>query len=119
MKKFGILLIAVAFLVTAALSCYAGAYMRDKINEEYREERFESYISFAIYEIEEKKALSIEGGVVSICSSIWVAHELCDEPQISAELNDLWFTLVYDEKVYASEPNALAEKLKDILERSR
>ena len=119
MKKCGVFTIVVVFLVTAALSCYAGAYMRDKTHEEYRKERFESYISFAISEIEEKDALSIDGGVESVCSSIWVAHELCDDPGLSAELNDLWYTLVYDEDAYASQPDALAAKLKDILERSR
>ena len=119
MKKFGIILIALAVLIAVAtLSFYAGAHMRDEPLSQRNAERFESIISFAIWEAE-TKGLSVDGAVESIASSIWVAHELCDDPDLSVELNDLWYTLVYEEETFAGQEEVLTAKLRDILERSK
>lgn len=118
MKKSRILLIAVLFGASVTLSFYAGARMRDEQLSERTAERFESYISFAIWETE-NKGLSVDGAVESIASSIWVAHELCDDPEISAKLNDLWYTLIYDEYAFIGQEDVLAAQLRETLERSR
>lgn len=78
-------------------------------------QRCSRYISFAI-DIVEEKDLSMEGAMEAIASNIRVAHELCDNPEISAELSNLWNTLVYDEEVYIGQEDVLATQLKDILE---
>lgn len=59
----------------------------------------------------------MEGALETITSNIGVAHELCDNPEISAELSNLWNTLVYDEDIFIGQEDALTAHLKDILEK--
>ena len=63
----------------------------------------------------EEKGLSVDGVVEAVASDIWVAHELCDDPEVSAELNNLWNTLVYDEDTYIGQEDVLAQQLKEIM----
>ncbi len=116
MKKLGAVLIAVFVIAVVVLSFFVGGYMSGKAHKENRSERFEKYISIAIDTVE-NKGLSIDGASETTASNLWVAHELCDNPEISAELNDLWNTLVYEEDMLAGQEAVLVSQLKSILER--
>ena len=116
MKKLGKVLIIVFFVVGIVLSFLAGDYMSDKAHMESRAEEFNKYISLAIDTVEDK-GLALEGSVETIVSNIRVAHELCDNPEISAELSNLWNTLVYEKDTLVGQENVLASQLKGILEK--
>lgn len=116
MKKLGKVLIIVLFVAGVVLAFFAGDYMSDKAHMESRAEEFNKYISIAIDTVE-NKGLALEGATETIASNIWVAHELCDNPEISAELSNLWNDLVYEEDAFAGQEDVLATQLKDILER--
>lgn len=116
MKKFVTTLFIVFFIVAVAFSFWVGDYMSDREHTEDRAQYFGKYISIAIDTVEDK-GLSVEGASETIASNIWVAHEFCDNPEISAELSDLWNILVYDKDAFMGEENVLADQLKDILER--
>ena len=90
--------------------------MRDKAHKEEQAEQFDKYVSIAI-DIFENKDLSVDGALEAIASNIWVAHELCDNPEISAELSNLWNSLVYEKDILVGQEAVLAVQLKDILER--
>lgn len=116
MKRIGTVLTIVFFLVAIVISFFAGDYMSDKEHLENNVQRCSKHISFAIDTVE-NKGLSVEGAAETIASNIWVAHELCNDPEISAELSNLWNTLVYDKDAYSGQEDALATQLKDILKR--
>lgn len=90
--------------------------MRDKAHKEEQAEQFDKYVSIAI-DTFENKDLSVDGALEAIASNIWVAHELCDNPEISAELSNLWNSLVYEKDILVGQEAVLAVQLKDILER--
>ena len=115
MKKFSTVFIIVLFVAGVVLAFFAGDYMSNKAHMENRAEEFNKYISLAIDTVEDK-GLAIEGATETIASNIWVAHELCDNPEISAELSNLWNALVYEKDTLAGQENVLAGQLKDILE---
>lgn len=116
MKKLGALLIIVLFVAAVTLSFFAGDLMRDKAHKEEQAEQFDKYVSIAI-DTFENKDLSVDGALEAIASNIWVAHELCDNPEISAELSNLWNSLVYEKDILVGQEAVLAVQLKDILER--
>lgn len=116
MKKLGALLTIVLFVAAVTLSFFAGDLMRDKAHKEEQAEQFDKYVSIAI-DTFENKGLSVDGALEAIASNIWVAHELCDNPEISAELSNLWNSLVYEKDILVGQEVVLAVQLKDILER--
>ncbi len=116
MKKLGALLTIVLFVAAVTLSFFAGDLMRDKAHKEEQAEQFDKYVSIAI-DTFENKGLSVDGALEAIASNIWVAHELCDNPEISAELSNLWNSLVYEKDILVGQEAVLAVQLKDILER--
>ena len=105
----------VLFIIAIALSFFAGNYMSDQAHREVREAHFHKYISVAI-NTAEGKGLSTDGAFETIASNIWAAHELCGSPEISAELSNLWNTLVYDKGTLIGQEDALVSQLKTILE---
>ena len=115
MKKKRTVLVIVVFIAAVALSFFVGGYMSDKAYKKNREEQFEKYISLAIDSVE-NKGLAITGASETIASNIWVAHELCDNPEISAELSNLWNTLVYEEDTLVGQEDILTSQLKNILQ---
>ena len=118
MKKLGTVLTIVLFIAVVTLSFFVGDYMSDKAHKDDQAEQFGKYISLAIDTVEDK-GLSVAGASEAIASNIWVAHELCDNPEISAELSNLWNTLVYEEDTLVGQEDVVASQLKDILERGQ
>ena len=115
MKKISTLLVIVLFIAAVALSFFVGGYVSDKAYKENRAAYFEKYILLAIDTVE-NKGLAITGASETIASNIWVAHELCDNPEISAELSNLWNTLVYEEDTIVGKEDVLTSQLKNILQ---
>lgn len=116
MKKIGIALAIMFFIAGVVLSFFAGNYMSNKENMKERTQICRKYISFAIDTVQEK-GLALEGASESIVSNLWMAHEFCDNPEISAELSNLWNTLVYEEDTYDTQEDKLATQLENILKR--
>lgn len=115
MKKLSTVLTIVLFIAGITFSFFVGDYMSDKTRKEEQSEQFRKYISLAIDTVE-GKSLSLEGASEYIASNIWVAHELCNSPEISAELSNLWNTLVYEKDTFVGQEDVLASQLKDILQ---
>lgn len=116
MKKSGTVLVIVFFIAGVVLSFFAGNYISNKENMEERTQICRKYISFAIDTVQDK-GLALEGASEFIVSNLWVAHEYCDNPEISAELSNLWNTLVYEGNMYVAQEDKLAMQLEDILKR--
>jgi len=114
MKKFGAVLIAVIFIAGVMLSYFLGNYISDKEHEKMKVQDCCKYISLAI-DIVEDKGISVTGASETVASNLWIAHELCNIPEVSAELSDLWNDLVYGEDTYNGQEDVLVAKLKDIL----
>ena len=118
MKKSGAVFIIVLFIAAVTLSFFAGDYLSDKAHKEEQATQFEKCISLAIDTIE-SKGLSLEGASEYAASNLWMAHELCGSPEISAELSNLWNTLVYEKDNLAGQEDALVSQLNDILQSVR
>lgn len=116
MKRIGTALTIVFIIAGFAISFFIGHYVSDKSHTESRAAQFDKYISRAIDTIKDK-GLSIDGAPEAIASNIWVAHEFCDSPEISAELSNLWNTIVYEKDVLLGQEDVLTAQLKDILEK--
>ena len=116
MKRIGTALTIVFIIAGFAISFFIGHYVSDKSHTESRAAQFDKYISRAIDTIKDK-GLSIDGAPEAIASNIWVAHEFCDSPEISAELSNLWNTTVYEKDVLLGQEDVLTAQLKDILEK--
>ena len=115
MKKLSTVLIVVLFIAAITISFFVGDCMSDKAYKEEQAELFGKYISLAIDAVE-GKGLAVDGASEYIASNIWVAHELCDNPEISAELSNLWNTLVYEKDTLTGQEDVLVSQLKDILQ---
>ena len=116
MKRIGTALTIVFIIAGFAISFFIGHYVSDKSHTESRAAQFDKYISRAIDTIEDK-GLSIDGAPEMIASNIWVAHEFCDSPEISAELSNLWYTIVYEKDELLGQEDVLTAQLKNILEK--
>ena len=115
MKKSVAALFIVLFIGAVFLSFLAGSRTAQRTQAEAQHQRCIRYITSAI-DTAENKGLTTEGALEFIASNLWVAHELCDDPEISAQLSDLWNTLVYDESAFTGQEDALTRQLQDILE---
>ena len=111
MKRIGTALTIVFIIAGFAISFFIGHYVSDKSHTESRAAQFDKYISRAIDTIEDK-GLSIDGAPEMIASNIWVAHEFCDSPEISAELSNLWNTIVYEKDELLGQEDVLTAQLK-------
>lgn len=90
--------------------------MNDKKHMEDKAKQCSRYIAFAI-DTAESKGFSVEGALEATASNLWVAHELCEYPELSAELNHLWNSLVYDREACIGQEGPFILQLKNILEK--
>lgn len=116
MKKFGMALAALLFAAAVILSFFAGEHRSEQKHAEERAERCGRSISFAMDTIRDK-GLAVEGAPEAAASHIWAAHELCDDPELSAELSEFWNLLVYDRETWLDREEELTAKLAALLER--
>lgn len=116
MKRLGTVLIVVLLVAAVTFSFFLGDHVSNRAQREEQAEQCGKYISLAIHTVE-GKGLTLAGASETIASNIWVAHELCDNPENSAELSNLWNILVYEKDTLVGQEDALAFQLKDILKR--
>lgn len=112
MKRVGKALLMVVLLAVMACAFFAGSYISDQEHAENRAERCRRYLSFALDTVTDK-GVTLEGASEAVASNIWVAHELCDDPELSAELSNMWNAVVYED----APEDTLAAQLKDMMER--
>lgn len=118
MKKATAAILTSAFAIGVILSFLAGGYLRDQEYAQSRTQRCRTLIQFAIDKAENRE-LSEKGVMEALISDLYAAHEFCDDPEISAELNDLWNSLVFRSESHIGQEEVLATQLKGILERCR
>lgn len=116
MKKTGVVFLAVLVVLGLVLAFFAGSHMSNKAHAERRAEAFDHAISTAM-ETAEQKGLGTSGAAEFAASNLWVAHELCDSPEISAELSDLWNTLIYKKETYEGNEDRLIAQLENMLKK--
>ena len=114
MKKTAKLLLAVFVILSVAVSFYAGQSMARWEFEESRQQRCGRLILFAIDKAENHD-LTESGVAEALISNLYGAHEFCDDPELSAQLNDLWNSLIYRREEFTGKEAALAAQLRDIL----
>ena len=113
MKKIHVLLFALIFCAGVVLAFFAGSERKSAEYEDRREILFDKYIALAI-DAAESKGLFVEGNPEWIASNLWVAHELCTDPETSSLINDLWYTLIYQTEDCANLNDTVLSKLKQI-----
>ena len=116
MKKTSVAILSVCLIIAVAFSFFIGSYMSDKKHMEDKAKQCSHYIAFAI-DTAESKGFSVDGALEATASNLWVAHELCEYPELSAELNHLWNSLVYDRDTYIGQEEPFILQLKDILKK--
>ncbi len=113
MKKGKSLFPAAVFVTAVVLSFFGGQYTAQQQFRQHRSERCKTLISFAINKAENKD-LSEDVVLDALISNLYAAHEFCDDPYVSAHLNDLWNTLVVDESQLVQDPDMLADQLREL-----
>ena len=90
--------------------------MKEKEYMESREQRCQRLMLFAIDKVENHD-LSESGVREALISDLYAAHELCDNPELDAQLNNLWNNLIYRSDEYVGREDMLVEELRMILEK--
>ena len=106
----------VSVVIAIGVSFFVGKYVREKEYMESREQRCQRLIVFAIDKVENWD-LTEDGVLEAFISDIYAAHEFCDNPELAAQLNDLWNSLIYRKEDYIGEEEELEVQLRNILEK--
>ena len=110
MKRIAKVLIPLLFVIAIAASFWAGSYWTEQKQEEIRTQRCLRLITFAIDKVE-NQSLSDDGVRESLISNLYAAQEFCDSPELHAQLNDLWNSLIYRSEDYIGHEEELAAQL--------
>lgn len=115
MKTYTKILITVVFVVSILAAAFAGSCIKEQEIRIDRTQRCHTLISFAIDKAETHD-LSDPDIMESLISNVYAAYELCDDPNTSAQLHDLWNDLIFDGDRYIGSEDALVNQLTIILE---
>ena len=113
MKKISRLAVCAAFLAAIIVSFAAGSFMKEQEYLDRRAQRCNTLISFAI-EKAEHEDLSDQAVRKALVSDVYAAYEVCDRPNLSERLHDLWNTLIFDGDSYIGEEDLLITELRNI-----
>ena len=113
MKKGGKMLMAAAFLAAAGVSFWAGGALKVREYENVRAQRCRTILSFAV-EKAESGELSEPDAAEALASNVYAASQICGDPDLSAQLHDLWNSLIFEGDSYAGREDELAARLKGI-----
>ncbi len=116
MKWAGKLLLAALALAALAGAFYAGRYTGAQEQTAKENARCRQYILFAMDKAQNKD-LSDDMVMEALISNVYAAHELCQDVEISAELNDLWNTLMLRGEEVPGHEEALVQHLQGLLQR--
>lgn len=114
MKNARKILIVILVLLSLAATFWAGSYWKEQEYKDSRNQRCARLILFAIDKAENHD-LTDNGVREALLSDLYAAHEFCDDPAISAQLNNLWNTLIYRSDAYLNQQDTLTGQLQDIL----
>lgn len=115
MRKITKGLICIVCIMIVGGSVWLGGYLKEQEHIRSRAQRCKTQISFAIEKVKNHD-LSEEGVRNAMISNIYAAREFCDAPEVSAELSDLWNTLLFRREEYDGKEDALVERLRRISE---
>ncbi|MGN0626746.1 MAG: hypothetical protein ACI4IT_02115 [Oscillospiraceae bacterium] len=115
MKKITKVVISIAFIIAIAASFFAGSYIKEQEHIGSRVQRCNTLISFAIDKAENED-LSDQDIMETLISNVYAAYEFCDNPNLSAQLHDLWNTLIFEGDSYIGSEEVLVTQLRNILE---
>jgi len=80
-----------------------------------RMRRCQTLITFAIDKAESED-LSYQDNMEALISNIYAAYQFCDDPSLSAQLHDLWNTLIFEGERYIGNEDTLTAQLRTILD---
>lgn len=115
MKRITKIFILMTFIIAIGGSFLAGSYIKEKEHIDSRVQRCNRLISFAIDKVENRD-LSDNGVMEALISDIYAAHEFCNNPDLSAQLNDLWNSLICKGDSYIGREDELVTQLRNIAE---
>ena len=104
----------VMLMIAVGAAFFAGSYRKEKEYMESREQRCQRLMLFAIDKVENHD-LSESGVREALISDLYAAHEFCDNPELDAQLNNLWNNLIYRSDEYVGREDMLLEELRMIL----
>ena len=115
-RKWSLIIGIVILMAVVGSAFFAGTYVKEKEYTENREQRCQRLMLFAIDKAESYD-LSESGVREALISDIYAAHEFCDDPELSAQLNSLWNDLIYRSDAYIGREDVLLKELRTILEK--
>lgn len=115
MKKTAKIGIVIAFIIAIAGSFAAGSHMKEQEQIAERMQRCNTLISFTVDKAE-KEDLSDPDTMEALISNVYAACEFCDQPDLSAQLYELWNTLIFEGDRYIGREDVLADQLRAISE---
>ena len=113
-KNYYRILTFVVCVLLVVLAYFAGRYNEKQTCLEDKKEQCCEYITYAI-DIVETRDLEENGIREVLLSYVFAAHERCNDPKLSAELNNIYFTLIYQGEQFVGKESELANMLRDIL----
>ncbi len=115
MKWAGKLLLAALALAALAGAFYAGRYIEAQEQTAKENARCRQYILFAMDKAQNKD-LSDDMVMEALISNVYAAHESCRDVEMSAELSDLWNTLMLRGEEILGHEEMLVRHLRGILQ---
>ena len=113
-KNYCRILTFVVCVLLVVLAYFAGRYNEKQNCLEDKKEQCCEYIAYAI-DIVETRDLKENGVREVLLSYVFAAHERCNDPKLSAELNNIYFTLIYQGEQFVRKESELVNMLRDIL----
>ena len=111
-------IIGAAIAAAIAISFFAGSCITKQEQAKNRLGRCDTLILSAIDKAE-NGSLSDPGVAKALISNVYAACLFCDDPDLSAQLHDLWNTLIFEGDGLIGNEDSLADELRGILEAVR
>ncbi len=111
-KKPLLVVLALAALMGAF---YVGQYTKEQEFVKAKNQQCRQYLLFAIDKAQNKD-LADDMVMEALISNVYAAHEVCTDVGISAQLSDLWNTLMLRGEDVLGHEDALTQHLREILE---
>ena len=88
-------LISIILIVITVASFFAGRYVTQVENTNFRSGRCCTLISFAIDKAENGN-LADQGTMRALSSNVYAAYQFCDNTTVANQLHDLWNLLIFE-----------------------
>ncbi len=106
-------LITVSLIMVVCLSFIGGKYYSDKQNINSKNQRCNTYISFAIDNIEKLNSNDDDDILRVLISDIYAAKEYTTNNELNSALHELWNALIFDDDNLEGREDELIEALKN------